>query len=68
VVPQTIARETAQKTNSKNRSAAGLIPAMSSSGNCAAASAGRELTSRKNPFVPAISPAPPNARAKPTAQ
>ena len=68
MVPQTIASETAQKTNWKNSSAAGLMPAMSSSGNWVAASAGSELTSRKKPFVPAISPAPPNASAKPTAQ
>ena len=68
VVPQTMARETAQKTNWKNSNAAGLMPAMSSSGNCCAASDGTELTSRKNPLSPAIFPAPPKARAKPTAQ
>ena len=60
--------DTAQKTNWKNSSAAGLMAATSSSGNCCAASDGTELTSRKKPFVPAISPAPPKARAKPTAQ
>jgi hypothetical protein len=37
VVPQMIASETAQKTNWKNRSAAGLMFATSSSGICDAA-------------------------------
>jgi hypothetical protein len=68
VVPQTIASETAQNTNWKNSSAAGLIEAISSNGICDTASVGSPLTLRKNPFVPAISPEPPNASANPTAQ
>ncbi len=68
VVPQTIASETAQKTNWKNSSAAGLIGAISRSGICVAASEASELTSRKNPESPANQPVPPNANAKPTAQ
>ncbi len=68
MVPQTIASETAQKANWKNRNAAGEIAYTSRNGIWAAASAGVEPMSRKKPESPDSSPAPPNASAKPTAQ
>ena len=68
VVPQTIASDTAQKTNWKNSNAAGLMPTTPSSGKSPAASQAVWPTSRNQPCVPAIVPAPPKARAKPVAQ
>ena len=68
VVPQTIARETAQNTNWKNSSAAGLMSTTPRSGMSSAASAAVCPTLRKNPWSPANQPAPPKASAKPTAQ
>ena len=68
VAPQTIASETAQNTNWKNMNAAGLIEYVSTKGIASPASSIEEPTLRKNPWVPAISPSPPNASAKPTAQ
>ena len=68
VVPQTIASETAQNTNWKNRSAAGLMFTTFSSGMSLAAEAASCPTLRKKPCVPAIAPAPPNASANPHAQ
>ncbi len=68
VVPQTIASETAQNTNWKNSSAAGFTPVAPTSGMMLPVEAASVLTSRKKPCVPAIAPAPPKARANPTAQ
>ncbi len=68
VAPQTIASETAQNTNWKNMNAAGLIEYVSTNGMLLPASSIEEPTLRKNPWSPAISPSPPKASAKPTAQ
>ena len=68
MVPQTIARETAQNTNWKNRSAAGLMSYVPRNGMSLAADAASCPTFRKKPCVPAIAPAPPNASANPQAQ
>ena len=66
VVPQTIASDTAQKTNWKNHSVSTVIvPSCSEiSGKLAPASS----PARKNPLVPMIALPSPNAKAKPTAQ
>ena len=68
VAPQTIASETAQNTNWKNMNAAGLIEYVATNGMLSPASSIEEPTFKKNPCVPAISPSPPKASAKPTAQ
>src|SRR5918911_4796461 len=68
VVPQTIASETAQNTNWKNRSAPGLMSTAPRSGMSFAALAASWPTFRNQPCVPAMAPAPPKASANPTAQ
>ena len=65
MVPQTIASETAQKTNWKNHSVSSVtVPSATlTSAKFALASA----PARKKPLVPMISLPSPNAKAKPTA-
>src|SRR3954451_23756231 len=63
VVPQTIASETAQKTN-WNRNLAGTT----ASENDIAGNRLLSVVPRNVPCVPANQPDPPNASAKPTAQ
>ena len=63
VVPQTIARETAQKTNWKKN-----LAGTAASENAIAGNRSPLLVPRKVPAVPANQPVPPNASAKPTAQ
>jgi hypothetical protein len=63
VVPQTIASETAQKTNWKKNLAGTAASEKAIAGNRSPLS-----VPRKVPAVPANQPVPPKASAKPTAQ
>ena len=63
VVPQTIASDTAQKTNWKKNFAGTAAWENSIAGN-----ADGSVVPRNVPSVPANQPAPPKASAKPTAQ
>jgi hypothetical protein len=63
VVPQTIASETAQKTNWKKN-----LAGRAASENAIAGNRSPLLVSRNHPSVPANQPVPPNASANPTAQ
>src|SRR5829696_5682458 len=65
VVPHTIARETAQKTNWKNHFDSTVASEKPITVN---ASAGSPKPCRNQPVLPHKSPVPPNASAKPTAQ
>src|SRR5919202_1153353 len=65
VVPHTIASDTAQNTNWKKRSAAGLMSYVPRNGMSLAADAASWPTFRNQPCVPAMAPAPPKANAKP---
>ena len=63
MVPQTIASETAQKTNWKKNLAGTTASEADIAGNRSPL-----LVPRNVPWVPANQPAPPKASAKPTAQ